>query len=490
MNIRFFLSHVVRHPALLVLLVACVPGALRAEDKQPVEIKSPIEKHADANPLSLFDGKLVFDFQGRVRFEVRDNNFDFNEGVKVLTDDNWFLIRTRLGMMIKPIEWLKIYAQGQDSREWLSDRPDIPGVLGAEGDDAFDLRQGYIELGNTKDIPFGLKAGRQILSYGDERLIGASEWTNFGRTFDAVKLSYKAPLWNVDAFASSVVVPRDEGYNQSDFMNGNETEREQVFSGLYFSTTALEFQTTDLYALQLHQEQPSTSTNFMTLGMRMKSKPGYFAAEEEGGMSKDGKTVVTPKKKPVGLDYDGEFVFQNGTVMDLDLTAFALHGGLGYTFDAGWLPRVGLAYNYGSGDQNPSDGDIQTFQNLFPTNHKPYGQMDNFSWQNMHELEFSLKFTPLKKVNVKAEYHAFWLANTNDVWYRANGTTAVRPLTSAARSASNYAGSEVDVMVTYAATKWLSMETGYSHYFAGEYLADTGTSDDADFFYVQATVNF
>jgi hypothetical protein len=34
------------------------------------------------------------------------------------------------------------------------------------------------------------------------------------------------------------------------------------------------------------------------------------------------------------------------------------------------------------------------------------------------------------------------------------------------------------------------LEAGYSHFFAGDYLADTGPSDDADFGYLQATISF
>ena len=473
------------------LFAAAALAGLAATAFAGPPVPPPPSKPVEQPLLSFFDGAVVFDVQERLRWEIRENNFDFNDSVNALTDDNWFLQRFRIGLMLKPTDWLKIYAQAQDSREWLSDRADIPGVLGAEGDDPFDLRQAYIEIGNTKDIPFGIKVGRQILSYGDERLVGAFDWNNIGRTFDAVKLSYKAPTWWIDAFASTVAVPHREGYNQSDLFNGNETEREQVFSGLYFSTTALDFQTTDLYAFHLHEEQAVTSTNFLTLGFRVKSKPGYFAPQEPAGYAKDGKTVVAPAApKPIGFDYEAEGAFQTGKVRGLDLTAFAIHGGVGYTFDAGWLPRLGVAYNYGTGDDNPTDGDIETFQNLFPTNHKFYGQMDVFSWQNMHDLEVSFKFSPVKKVNVKAEYHAFWLASTDDVWYRANGATAIRPLSPAARSASNYAGSEVDLTVTYAATKWLTVEAGYSHFFAGDYLADTGASDDADFGYVQAAITF
>ena len=116
--------------------------------------------------------------------------------------------------------------------------------------------------------------------------------------------------------------------------------------------------------------------------------------------------------------------------------------------------------------------------------------MDVFSWQNMHDLEVSVKVQPVKSVTAKLEYHAFWLASTDDTWYRANGVATVRPLSPASRSASNFAGSELDANVQWSATKNLIIEAGYSHFFAGSYLGDTGISDDADFGYVQATLTF
>ena len=213
-------------------------------------------------------------------------------------------MRFRLGVMLKPAPWLKIYAQTQDSREYLSDRQDFPGVLGAEGDDAFDLRQGYVEISNYDKCPWGLKIGRQVLAYGDERLVGSSEWNNFGRTFDAVKLRYQQKDWWVEGFASTVPVITRGKYNQSDLFNGTENHREQVFSGLYFSTTALSVQTTDVYAFHLHENtnalyQPAAigDTNFFTFGARVKSKPGAFhhepAAVHDGKAMADGKTTRT-----------------------------------------------------------------------------------------------------------------------------------------------------------------------------------------------------
>ena len=457
------------------------------------------------NPLSFLDERVTFDVQDRVRWEIRENNFDFNDSVRSLTDDNWLLNRFRLGVMLKPAAWLKVYAQTQDSREYLSDRPDFPGQLGAEGDDAFDLRQGYVEISNYDKCPWGLKIGRQILAYGDERLVGSSDWNNFGRTFDAVKLRYQQKDWWVEAFASSVAVITRGKYNQSDFVNGAETHRGQVFSGLYFSTTALSVQTTDLYAFHLHENNNALylpaalgDTNFFTFGVRVKSKPGVFhhaptAPAPDGKAMADGKSAPLPPPpapKVLGLDYDAELAFQTGKVRGLDLTAFAAHGGLGYTFDLPWTPRFGVEYNYASGDDNATDGDIQTFQNLFPSNHPRYGFMDAFSWQNMHNPAVSLKAAPCSKVTLEADYHLFWLATNEDVWYRSNGATAVRPLTPLARNADKFAGAELDFLVTYKPLKQLGFTAGYSHFFAGDYLRNTGAHDDADFGYVQATIEF
>ena len=423
---------------------------------------------------------FTWDVQNRTRWEIKDNVFDFN-------DDNWVLNRFRLGLGVQPTDWLKVYAQGQDSREWLSDRADIPGVLGAEGDDSFDLRQAYIELSMNE---WGLKIGRQVLAFGDQRLIGPLEWSNLSRTFDAVRLTYKGSDYTVDAFASSVVVADRGSFNQSDTFNGNETHREQVFSGLYFNTRAFSLADADLYALHLHQ---AGNTDFFTLGTRLKSKPATPAPMQHDGksMEHDGKAMMRPAPAASPWDWDAEFAFQFGEVGGRDLTAFAGHVGAGYTIPGCPISsRIGLEYNYATGDGDPTDGDVETFQNLFPTNHIYYGFIDAFSWQNIHDVAVSWKTTPCKDVTARVDFHAFWLADTNDSWYRANGTTTVRPLTPAARAASNFAGTEIDAVVTWQARKELAIEVGYCRFFAGSYLGDTGAQDDANFGYVQATITF
>lgn len=148
--------------------------------------------------------------------------------------------------------------------------------MGAEGDDNFDLRQSYLQLGPQW---VNAELGRQELAYGDERLIGTNPWNNFGRTFDAAKLHYEQGKFSIDVFASTVVYIIRDSFDYSDLFNGAETHRDQVFSAIYGSTTAVDPLTIDLYALLIVQgiTYPGTSlslsgtrTDFVTLGTRLK----------------------------------------------------------------------------------------------------------------------------------------------------------------------------------------------------------------------------
>lgn len=472
--------------------------ALSKDDQK--DTKSVIEKKPESNPLSFFDGKLVFDVQDRLRGEVRSNNFDFKGSHDDVTDDAFLLQRFRIGMMVKPAGWLKFYVQAQDSREIGSDRPNIPGAKGAEGDDSFDLRQAYVEISSYDKCPWGLKIGRQVLAYGDERLVGEFDWNNFSRTFDAIKLTYKGSGFSADAFTSSPVVIWDDQFDKSDVFNqwGTQPHRDLFFSGVYLTVDPLPFGTWDFYTFMLDEAHGNTSTMQGLLA----SVPPKGSLTAHSDFATIGSRIKGDPKKLLGWEFSGEFAYQVGTVYGLDLNAYAGTAGVGYN----WLsvpgkPRLYVEFNYASGDDSPASskggvtgGETHTFQNLFPTNHKFYGIMDLFSWQNLQNVMVSTRISPLKDVTVQLDYNAFWLADTNDAWYRANGLVTVRPLNTAARAADNYAGSEIDLVATWNATKNLQFQGGYSHFFAGQYLKETSTAlaghDDADFGYLQASIKF
>jgi Alginate export len=359
-------------------------------------------------------------------------------------------------LLFKPSDAVRFYIQGQDAREIASDRPDVPGALGAEGDNPFDFRQAWLEIGGGRVSPWSLKAGRQVLLYGDQRLVGPLEWSTLSRTFDAVKLRYDSGdgLW-IDAFVSSVVIP-----DRNDF---DESDHDSIFSGIYAHILKTGSQDTEVYLL--HLDDRDRDDDFITLGTHWKSTPGAL----------------------VKWDYEAEFAYQTGAAGGRDLSAFASYVEAGYTFGHPWKPRVSLEYSYGSGNDNAADGDQGAFQNLFPTNHPHYGYMDLFSWRNMHNVVLHLSAKPCAKFRAGLDFHAFWLADTADAWRRANGRTEVRPVNAGAGS---FAGSELDCLLTWSPCANLTLTAGYSHFFGGQYLKDTSARNDADFACVMTGIRF
>jgi len=42
----------------------------------------------------------------------------------------------------------------------------------------------------------------------------------------------------------------------------------------------------------------------------------------------------------------------------------------------------------------------------------------------------------------------------------------------------------------YKFLSFLELEGGYAHFFCGDYVRDTGSADDADWFYLQTLITF
>ena len=119
--------------------------------------------------------------------------------------------------------------------------------------------------------------------------------------------------------------------------------------------------------------------------------------------------------------------------------------------------------------------------------------MDFFSWQNMHNVRFTASAKPLKGLSITADYHLFWLAETEDFFYAASG--AARNTGGYSRNAGNdsFVGSEVDLVATYKVSTFGVLQAGYGHFFRGDYVKESLTatgSKDADWVYVQAVLNF
>jgi hypothetical protein len=435
-----------------------------------------------------------WDFGGQVRARLEHKKYFAAPGQAGAIDfrehggnpDNTYLLMRETAHAGYNADWWSIFVEGRVSHtEWGDDRNPNPET------DALDFHQLYITVGNKKEFPLTLKVGRQELIYGDERLIGAADWLNLTRVFDGAKLRYEDKNFWVDAFVTRPVLYDDRNLNWN-----NEYE---WFSGIYASTkTLVPKQETQLYFLARNAGEKSPRANekgfpqaggasprdIYTVGARVKSLPGQLN----------------------GFDYGAEVAGQFGKwgsgATEIDHEAFAAYVGGGYTFEKAWgTPRVGVEYNYASGDKDPKDDKHETFENLFPTNHKFYGYMDFVSLQNIQNVRFMTSIKPHKKLTLTLDYHLFWLADTADSFYtvagapRGGGGVGTGTGFNRNKGYDSFVGSEIDLIGTYNIAPWAAVQVGYGHFFTGKYIdqslsAPAFGSKDADYVYCQATFNF
>lgn len=406
--------------------------------------------------LSFFDDMLSFGGESRLRAEAFSNFYTAN-GMSDL-DDARMLWRNRLHADFHPNEYFSLYAEAMDSREFGSDiisRAPRNNIF----EDDLDLFLAYADFKNIGDYPVSLRIGRQLLAYGKQRLVGPLLWVNTGRAFDAAKLTVKLEDYGgtIDVFGGEPVNRTFGEFN--DFFN-DDTQ----FFGIYTVWNKVPYVGfIEPYVFYKHND--NADLDFATIGVRT------------------GNTYDS------GWDWEFEAAGQVGDWGPMDHLAFAMHAEAGYTFkDTMWTPRAAIGYDFSPGDDDPTDGDHNTFDNLYPTNHIHYGQMDLFNWTNSHQIELDVSASPMEKVKIFGEVHFNFIDEENDAWYNAGGGVLRRA--AAGTDPGSYIGTEIDLKAKYTPSDWFAFEVGYSHFFAGDYIDDTGNDDDADWGYMMTTITF
>ena len=127
--------------------------------------------------------------QVRPRFEFRDAGNG--------SDDAFTSMRVRVDAGADLDGGVRAFVQLQDVRLWGEET----NTLGDFRADNFDLHQGYVEFGEVAGTGLDLRIGRQEISLGGQRLIGAVGWAQQGRAFDGVRASYAADGIDADLLA-------------------------------------------------------------------------------------------------------------------------------------------------------------------------------------------------------------------------------------------------------------------------------------------------
>ena len=413
---------------------------------------------------------LKIDAEFRYRLEYK-NNFDFNKGND--DADTYNLVRTRLSLAYTPIKQATFFIQGQDARV-----SNLSTGTKSLMRNLWDIRQIYgkyeeqVACDVTGLNKISLQAGRQEFIYGAERLIGAFNWSNVSQSFDGGKAQFSFTPANLklDIFAGDKAAFRTPQEKDANDLFGA-SAKDRVY-GYY--ATAKAFYETLIENYLIHRQtwknisfgpHGSGEVDDYTFGVRLKNK------------------------LPYNFDYEVEAAGQWGNFNDQSVRALMAVGILGYTFDMKWQPRLAFEFDYGSGDSDPNDNKMKTFDNLYPTNHPFYGYMDLMSLQNINDYRYQFSVKPIKNLKLQADFHVLYLDTPKDSLYSA-ARTVTRTAAAGSSNVSDHVGNEIDLSADYKLNVYASIQLGYSHLFPGGYLKDTGVNNDADFVYFQTVLSF
>lgn len=393
-------------------------------------------------------------FSGEYRMRVEGRgDYRFEKGA----DDSYLLSRLRLNLQLSPTPWLQFSLQGQDSRRAGLDLP-IPS---RKVQDQFEFRQAFAGVKFGEKTTAQLKGGRQELRYGTERLVGRSNWSNVGRSFDAVKLELAGEDFRLDLFGGAVVDVLS--------LEPNERRKGENFYGAYGALPRLlDDRPLELYYLRKTKKLP---------------------AGENGNL--DGEDVNTIGFRFVSFDpteawdLTVEAAKQWGNLTRGALSSWAGYGIAGYTFHD-WLfhPRLSAEFSYASGD-GAEEGKVATFDQLYPTNHSKYGIVDAVGWRNIQDLRLGGELQPHSRLRVRIDFHSFWLASRNDNLYNSGGSIGVR--TPEEGTLANHVGRELDVISGFALAPYLSLGAGFGYLFPGGYLKENSTGLGSTYIYAFIT---
>jgi alginate export protein len=377
----------------------------------------------------------------RFRGELRERFTDYTgASFKHDSTDDYLEQRIRLGMLLQPVKWFHFYTELQDARDFGFD-PQLPPYQ-----DTAQLFQAYVQFGAAEGDGLSLQAGRFQMTYGNNRLIGDSWWTNVSRTFDGVRAAYQKGRFRVDTFATSVVIMRQGVFDHH--LEGNN------LYGIYATAhDIIPHATFDVY--QFWNLRPSFSVQNLKSGHLDEWTTGFRWV---GAL-------------PHNFDYRTEMAYQLGELTTDHIRAWMGHWVTGYTFKESKIqPRLFVEFDFGSGSSNVKSGTENTFDPIFPSTHDKLGLADQIGWRNIKDLRFGQEFHLARKWSLATSFHDFWLANAHDALYPTRGSVVA---TDPGGTDGTHVGEELDIQTIYTPTRQTQIATGYGRLIPGQFLKDT-----------------
>ncbi|MBN1142601.1 MAG: alginate export family protein, partial [Deltaproteobacteria bacterium] len=318
---------------------------------------------AEETPLK----NLTFGANVRLRYEFQ-NSFNqkyYGDNPAAGKEHDGFLLgRFRAGFDWRPTEKIHVSLWGQDAEAWDSEMSDADFFnntferIHHPNKDRWELFETFVEIKDMFDTGLGIKAGRQRICYGDNRIFGPGEWGNSGLwIWDAVKGSWVFERGFVDCFYGQTLI------HQVNQFSLNHRHGYESF-GAYGHFDVFKGQPITLFIEPTIFTKTDRHDNYQgETGPELDQLDSwYWGARAYAAMK--------------GVELGGTYLQQKGDFGKESIDAFGYHAMLAYTLPLAWEPRLEMAYSYASGDGDPTDGERETFDGAFGAKDLMYGRMN------------------------------------------------------------------------------------------------------------------
>jgi len=412
--------------------------------------------------LSYQTGRSVFTLSGNYRLRT-----EFQRGYNVKTygivsDELFLLSRLRLHSEYRFDKWLAFFLEIQDARVFGSSFSD-EDFEGKNNPfhDPFDINKLFITLRPIDSLEIIL--GRQALNIADRRVFGPGDWGNTGRyIWDAANIRFGHRL-----FSSRVIFGYNIKHEPDVFPN---MAKEGPYALAFYNTIRKLPVLLDLFYIYKFDKSGDYSGEQESSG---NLHSNYFGGRVI-------KTVNQTRFMALGA-------YQTGSLASNPISAYGLVVQVSQQTKLPWKPEILFTFIAGSGDKNPEDGRIGTFDGIFSgADTDLYSWMNFTYWKNVRQARADLLLRPVKTILFRAEYHLYWLDQPKDAWYSPGKVFRKDP----EGISGNFIGQEIDLTLRMEILKWLQFLGGYCFFIPGEFAKNTGEHPLAQWAFAQVTLLF
>lgn len=389
-------------------------------------------------PLWATDPKSYISLGATLRERFESNNAA-GFGTSNTPSDSYFLQRLQVHADIHFNENWRAFVQLEDDRAFH--KFNVTSV----DQDRLDLRLAFLEYVNTfSGGTLKARAGRQDFAFDLQRFVSSRDGPNVRQSFDALWADWETGAWRFIGFVSRPV---------------------QYFDGQPFDDTS------------------NDSFKFSTLRVERKvfgdkELSGYYSLYERSNAKYLDATGEEHRHvfdvrfagNAQNFDWDLEAMGQVGQVGTTDIRAWAVGARTGYTFSSvPWQPRVGLQIDAASGDHNPRDGSLGTFNPLFPNGY--YFTLAGYTgYVNLVHVKPAIMFNPIERLKVLAAVGFQWRETTADAIYVQPNV----PIAGTVGKGSNWTGMYGQVRLDYAFNDHLTGAIEAVHFDVGDTIIRAG----------------